>query len=107
MGFIFGETILDGINKAISSSDRMLLVCSSSSLSSSWVEDEIAMAIEKERKARQNVLVPVDLDGYLFDGWDSGTAARVRSRLAASFRGSSVATDRLDELSKLVTSLKL
>jgi hypothetical protein len=85
----------------------MLLLCSSSSLSSSWVEDEIAMAIEKERKAKHNVLIPIDLDGYLFDGWESGTAARVRSRLAASFRDSVTVADRLDELSKLVASLKL
>jgi hypothetical protein len=102
-----GETILDAIKRAIDTNDRTLLVCSASSLCSSWVEDEIAMAVEKERNTRQNVLVPIDLDGYLLERWQSGTAPRIRSRLAASFRGSGVVTDRLDELSRIVTSLKV
>jgi len=102
-----GETILDALSKAIGSHDRVLLCCSAASLTSSWIEDEIAMAIEKERDSKENVLVPIDLDGFLFEGWRSGSATRVRTRLAASFRGLRDVTENLPELTRLVASLKL
>ena len=81
-----GDRILDVVNDAIRIHDKILLCCSLASLSSSWVEDEIAMAFEKERELGSDVLIPLDLDGSLFD-WTSGKAPRIRERLAADFTG--------------------
>ncbi len=41
----------------------------------------------KERGHKILSLIPLDLDGYLFDGWESGKARQVRSRLAIDFKG--------------------
>lgn len=80
-----GKSILDSLKEAIDLHDHVLLCCSKSSLASSWVEDEIAMSIEKERSNKSVVLTPLDLDGALQD-WESGYAPRLRGRLAANFR---------------------
>ena len=41
----------------------------------------------KNRKKKVLVLIPLDLDGYLFNRWDSGKASQVRERLTADFKG--------------------
>ncbi len=82
-----GDRLLDAVNPAIRVHEKVLLCCSKASLASSWVEDEIAMTFEKERKLGCLVLIPLDLDHYLFEGWTSGRAPRVRERLAANFVG--------------------
>jgi len=79
-----GEPILDTVNEAINHHDKVLLCCSAASLRSTWVEDEIAIAFEKERTYGSLVLIPLNLDGSLF-GWSSGKAVRIRERSAADF----------------------
>lgn len=85
---IIGQRIIDAISDAIRNHDRVLLCCSKHSLGSSWVEDEISMATEKERRCSTGelTLIPLNLDKYLFDSWRSGHAARIRERLVADFR---------------------
>jgi hypothetical protein len=57
------------------------------------VDNEIDKAFQKEqtlmnqRKKKVLALVPLNLDGYLFDGWENGKASQVRARVAADFRG--------------------
>jgi hypothetical protein len=42
----------------------------------------------KEFGRKLNVVIPVDVDGYLFsDDWNSGYSALIRRRLAAEFTG--------------------
>lgn len=81
-----GERLHDVVDRAIQTHDRLLLCCSQHSLTSSWVDDEIAAATERERKEGRDILIPLNLDDYLFDGWKSGRAPRIRERLAADFR---------------------
>ena len=53
---------------------------------------EIDTAIEKERQLQEKhgeqklVLIPLNLDGYMFD-WTGAHAATLRKRLAADFTG--------------------
>ncbi len=74
-----GDRLLDAVNPAIRVHEKVLLCCSKASLASSWVEDEIAMTFEKERKLGCLVLIPLDLDHYLFGSsgkWGGGNVVR-------------------------------
>ncbi len=89
-----GDDIHDEVDRGIRLWDKVLLCCSRYSLTSWWVDNEIAkafakeQALMKERTKKISVLIPLDLDGYLFSGtWDSGKASQVKERLAADFTG--------------------
>lgn len=81
-----GDRILDVVNDAIRLHDKILLCCSESSLNSWWVKDEIRKAQDRERKENRLIIIPLNLDGYLFE-WDDGLASDLTTRLAADFTG--------------------
>jgi hypothetical protein len=56
-----GEKIVDQIEKAISSADKLLLVLSVRSIASNWVETELRRACRREIAEKQRVLFPVSL----------------------------------------------
>jgi hypothetical protein len=92
---LFGDDLYDQIDRGIRLWDKLLLCCSEHSLKpASWVEKEIITGLEKEdeltrtRGAKVQVLVPLNLDGYIFsDQWKSSYRAEIRRRLAADFTG--------------------
>ncbi|MGO4882325.1 MAG: toll/interleukin-1 receptor domain-containing protein [Bryobacteraceae bacterium] len=88
-----GDDISDNVDHGIRESDKFLLCCSKHSLRpDSWVDKEIATALEKEgqltrqRGKRVLLLIPLNLDGYLFGAeWTGSYRAEIRRRLAADF----------------------
>lgn len=89
-----GEHLYDTIDHAIRQADKILFCCSRNSLTSWWVDSELDRVMEKEQKLQaagsnaHYVLIPLDLDGYLFsEEWRSGKAVTVRTRLAGDFVG--------------------
>lgn len=89
-----GDDIYAHVDRGIRLWDKVLLCCSEAALTSWWVDNEIRMALEKEqqltkeRVQKVQVLVPLNLDGYLFsDLWRSGYQAQIRGRLASDFTG--------------------
>jgi uncharacterized protein YjbI with pentapeptide repeats len=87
-----GGDIYEEVDRGIRLWDKVLLCASENSLTSWWVDEEIATAFEKEqaltkdRGSRVRALIPLNLDGHLFK-WANGKAAEVRRRLAADFTG--------------------
>ena len=50
------------------------------------MKDEIRKAQERERREDRLIIIPLNLDGYLFE-WSDGLASDLTSRLAADFTG--------------------
>ncbi|MBZ0278546.1 MAG: toll/interleukin-1 receptor domain-containing protein [Anaerolineae bacterium] len=110
-----GDDIYEEIGRGIRLWDKVLLCCSQSSLAEKWwVDHEMDIAFQKERelfKTRGHkvlALIPLDLDGFLFnEAFTSGKAQQIRSRVAANFKGwehDPVTFDR--EIERLIRALK-
>lgn len=89
-----GENIIDGVDRGIKVYDKVILICSKSSLNSWWVDNEIDKAIEKEKqlwrknKKKTNAIIPIDIDGFIRNGnWDDGKKNQITNRVIESFEG--------------------
>lgn len=66
-----GAKTWDGIDEAIRTRDKVLLILSEGAISSDWVEDEVTTAFAEERRRDQLVLFPVRLDNAVMDSTES------------------------------------
>ena len=73
-----GDIILSGVQKALEGADVVVLCCSSSALASKWVQTEIGICLEKEKRSGRKILIPVRLDDSRFDGELAALNDRVR-----------------------------
>ncbi len=73
-----GDKIRPRIDEAIYLQEKLLLILSSASVSSDWVEHEVEMALAKERKEQRPVLFPIRVDRAILDQEDQGWPALVR-----------------------------
>jgi uncharacterized protein YjbI with pentapeptide repeats len=90
-----GDYTMGRVDGAIKRWDKMVLVCSINSLSTDsgwWVEQEIERALQKEREFRKKrnrivpVLIPITIDGYVFERWSSPYKTTVTQRHIGDFR---------------------
>jgi uncharacterized protein YjbI with pentapeptide repeats len=108
-----GDDIHEAVDHGIRYWDKVLLCCSKNSLTSWWVDEEMEKAFVKERDLMKQrgkrvlALIPLDLDGYLLNGWTNGKASQVRSRLAADFKGWENSTSKFEaQMQRVIRSLR-
>jgi len=97
-----GDKILPGILDAIRMHDKVLLCCSGSSLKSEWVVKEIETALQREMREGRLLLFPLNLDGYLFDGYSGTFVDEIQGRHAANFTGWESDNAKFEEQFELV-----
>jgi len=93
----------DGIN----THDRVLLVCSKSSLTRSGVLNEIERVLEREAKeGGSEILIPVTIDDYVYSDWAPkrpDIASQVRSRVIAKIETTGNNLDKsIDKITKVL-----
>lgn len=69
-----GAKIRPTIHESIRVYEKLLLILSDHALNSTWVEDEVEMALERERKTGQEILFPIRVDNAVLEceaGWAS------------------------------------
>ena len=89
-----GDKIHRAVDEGIRLSDKVLLCCSKEALASWWVDKEVEKAIKKEEKLSKErgqeilALIPLNLDGGMFDpGWQDWKRDPLTTRMAPDFTG--------------------
>ena len=84
-----GQKLHRVMSEGVNSYDRVLLICSSASLTRSGVLNEIERVLEREaREGGSEILIPITIDDYVFTTWNpsrTDVADQVRSRVISTF----------------------
>ena len=82
----WGEPMWGEIDCAISHFDKVIVVCSRSSLTSNPVLREIERALRREDQLARNVLFPIRIDDFIFSGWEHPRRPDVIQKIIGDFR---------------------
>ncbi|HET9282602.1 MAG TPA: toll/interleukin-1 receptor domain-containing protein [Candidatus Angelobacter sp.] len=80
-----GDKFRQRIDEAIRINDKLLVVLSKNSIKSSWVEEEVESALEREQRQNKLVLFPVRLDDAVMKTKLAWAASLRRTRHIADF----------------------
>lgn len=80
-----GNKIRTQIDEAIHLQDRLLLLLSEHSIASTWVENEVEAALEKEDRQQREVLFPIRLDDTVMQTSQAWAATLRRTRNIGDF----------------------
>ncbi|GHO98887.1 hypothetical protein KSF_089350 [Reticulibacter mediterranei] len=80
-----GDKIRSRIDEAIHLQDKLLLLLSEHALVSTWVEDEVEAALEKEQRQQRDVLFPIRLDEQVMQTSQAWAAKLRRTRHIGDF----------------------
>ncbi len=101
-----GDPIRSRLDEAVALSEKLLVVLSRSSVDSQYVEEEVEVALEKERQQRRAVLLPLMIDRSIFDRTTGWTAYIRRTRHIGDFTSWKNWSAYRDALQKLVRDIK-
>jgi len=86
------------MRRGVNEHDRVILICSNSSLDRNGVLNEIEETLAPEaREGEASYLIPIRLDDYLLADWapkNPDVAAAPRDRVVADLRGTSLTMER-------------
>jgi len=83
----WGEPVWREIDRGIRLYDKLVVVCSRDSLQSGPVLREIERALNREDRETKNILFPIRLDDYIFDGWKHERKDDVLKKVVGDFQG--------------------
>jgi hypothetical protein len=83
----WGANVWAEIDRNIKVYDKVIVVCSKHSLKSGPVLREIERALNREDHTQKNILFPLTLDTYVFDGWEHERKADVVRKVVGDFSG--------------------
>lgn len=80
-----GDRFRDRIEESIRIHDKLLLVLSTDSVNSPWVQTEVEAALERERRENRSVLFPIRLDNAVMETTQAWAADIRRTRHMGDF----------------------
>jgi uncharacterized protein YjbI with pentapeptide repeats len=83
----WGESVWGEIDRSIKFYDKLVVVCSKNSLQSGPVLREIERSLNREDQEGKNILFPIRIDNYLFEGWQHERKDDVLRKVVGDFRG--------------------
>ncbi|WP_437498244.1 toll/interleukin-1 receptor domain-containing protein [Sorangium sp. So ce1099] len=106
-----GEKLHRMMRKGVNEHDRVILICSRSSLDRKGVLNELEEILTREaRDGGASYLIPIRLDDYVFTGWkptNADVAQGVRDRVVADFEGAETDQAKFQAgLQKLIRALR-
>lgn len=81
-----GREVWEQIDIPIRRFDKVVVICSENSLQSRPVLREIERALQREDREAKDILFPVRIDDYIFEGWEHPRKADVVSKVVGDFR---------------------
>lgn len=104
-----GEKLHRTMSQAVYDYDRVLLICSRSSLVRPGVLNELEHVLSREaREGGAELLMPVLLDDFALAEWvpeHADLARQVRDRVAADFRNASIDSEFVKQLDRVLIAL--
>jgi uncharacterized protein YjbI with pentapeptide repeats len=87
----WGRTLRKEIDEAVRYYDKLVVICSKDSLKAPAVLEEIERALDKEDDLKRKgedaeVLFPIRIDDFIFDGWESELKVRLTKKNIGDFR---------------------
>jgi hypothetical protein len=87
--------------------DKLVLVCSRSSLQNDRVLSEIDSALKVEVNERREIILPVVIDDYIFQSWEDISRDTIINRIVSDFREHDETGDTYEiALSNLIAKIK-
>jgi predicted amino acid-binding ACT domain protein len=82
-----GDKMHDAIGRGVDTNERFIIILSKHSLASWWVDNELEEALAKERKLGSYIIIPIDIDGAVFEALPKNSKCpQIRSRYIGDFR---------------------
>ena len=101
-----GDRFPDVIEDAVRLHDKLLLILSKASVKSDWVQDEVEAALEKERKRKEKVLFPIQIDNAIQRTRQAWALKLRRQRHIGDFRAWDDPTGYDEALQRLLRDLQ-
>lgn len=103
----WGKSVWSEIDTSIKIYDKLMVVCSESSLSSGPVLREIERALKKEDSANTHIVFPITIDNFVFSKWEHERKSDILNKVVGDFIGWDSDIEKYNKsLNKLIESLK-